>query len=304
MTDKPARIVDAHVHLWDPGPHRLVPVPVGSPAARTWATCPGCRAASTCRPTWPSRPGGTSRSWSTSPPPPAATRSTRRSSSTGAPTSRRPPRRHRRRPAARPTRWPRPSSCIERQMAASRFRGVRPMGAFDGPLPSDDVLRALHERGLVFELMAHPDQLAGGGRGLDRRRRAGRRRRAHRVAAVGVGRGVRACGRPAWTRWPGLGDNVVCKLSGLAMPLGSMRRRCVRPVDRARHRGVRRRPVHVRQQLPGRRHARHVRRAVLDVRTRSPPGSTTPPATSSSPPPPSASTAAERIVGLRRRRER
>src|SRR5205085_2589742 len=48
---------------------------------------------------------------------------------------------------------------LDRQMTASRFRGVRPMGAFDGPLPDGDVLRALQERGLLFELMCHPDQL-------------------------------------------------------------------------------------------------------------------------------------------------
>ena len=33
-----------------------------------------------------------------------------------------------------------------------------------------------------------------------------------------------------------LGDNVVCKLSGLAMPLGSMSVDALAPVDRARHR--------------------------------------------------------------------
>ena len=48
---------------------------------------------------------------------------------------------------------------LDRQMTASRFRGVRPMGAQVGPLPDAAVLRALEERNLVFELMAHPDQL-------------------------------------------------------------------------------------------------------------------------------------------------
>ena len=52
---------------------------------------------------------------------------------------------------------------LDRQMAASRFRGVRPMGAFGGPLPDAGVLHALAERNLVFELMTHPDQLRGGG---------------------------------------------------------------------------------------------------------------------------------------------
>jgi L-fuconolactonase len=110
---------------------------------------------------------------------------------------------------------------IDRQMAASRFRGVRPMGPSMAPVPDAEVLRALAERDLVFELMAHPDQL--------------------QVAADQLA----ACGDLTvvveHTGWPrsstdeertlwqagihalaGLGDNVVCKLSGLAMPLQSM----------------------------------------------------------------------------------
>src|SRR4029079_15265866 len=102
-----------------------------------------------------------------------------------------------------------------------RFRGVRPMGVFDSPLPERDVLVALAERGLLFELMAHPDELE--------------------VAAKGLGSVddlvvvVEHTGRPRSTTdeeralWKagiaalaGLGDRVVCKLAGLAMPLGSM----------------------------------------------------------------------------------
>ena len=48
---------------------------------------------------------------------------------------------------------------IDRQMTASRFRGVRQMGANMGPLPDPAVLDALQERHLLFELMTHPDQL-------------------------------------------------------------------------------------------------------------------------------------------------
>jgi L-fuconolactonase len=48
---------------------------------------------------------------------------------------------------------------LDRQMTASRFRGVRPMGGLDQPLPDAEVLHALRERGLVFELLTHPDQL-------------------------------------------------------------------------------------------------------------------------------------------------
>jgi predicted TIM-barrel fold metal-dependent hydrolase len=111
---------------------------------------------------------------------------------------------------------------LDRQMSASRFRGVRPMGAFEGPLPDAGVLDALQERNLVFELMTHPDQL--------------------RVAAsqlAGFDDLIVVLEHTGWPRsnsdeehvlWKagvdalaGLGDNVLCKLSGLAMPFGSMR---------------------------------------------------------------------------------
>jgi L-fuconolactonase len=110
---------------------------------------------------------------------------------------------------------------IERQQAAHRFRGVRPMGAFAGPLPSEGVLRALQERGLVFELMTHPDQLQAAARGLEQL--------ADLVVVVEHTGWPRSASDEEFTLWKvgmdalaGLGDNVVCKLSGLAMPLGSM----------------------------------------------------------------------------------
>jgi predicted TIM-barrel fold metal-dependent hydrolase len=109
---------------------------------------------------------------------------------------------------------------LDRQMAATRFRGVRPMGRFDGPLPDDDVLGVLQERGLVFELMAHPDQLQAAAAGL-----AG----FELVVVVehtGWPRSSAAEEQALWRAGidalAGLGDHVVCKLSGLAMPLGSM----------------------------------------------------------------------------------
>ena len=111
---------------------------------------------------------------------------------------------------------------LDRQMAASRFRGVRPMGVpFDRPLPADDVLGVLQERGLVFELMTQADQL--------------------QVAAAGLAAFDELVIVVEHTGWPrsssdeehvlwkvgidalaGLGANVVCKLSGLAMPLGTI----------------------------------------------------------------------------------
>jgi L-fuconolactonase len=48
---------------------------------------------------------------------------------------------------------------LDRQMTASRFRGVRPMGAHRGRSPTPECSDALQERNLVFELMTHPDQL-------------------------------------------------------------------------------------------------------------------------------------------------
>jgi predicted TIM-barrel fold metal-dependent hydrolase len=110
---------------------------------------------------------------------------------------------------------------IDRQMAAPRFRGVRPMGANMGPVPDAAVLRALGERDLLFELMTHPDQLSAA---------------AAQLAGVdGLTVVVEHTGWPRsdsdeeHTLWrtgidalADVGDNVVCKLSGLAMPFGSM----------------------------------------------------------------------------------
>jgi L-fuconolactonase len=110
---------------------------------------------------------------------------------------------------------------LERQMTASRFRGVRPMGMHTGPLPDPGVLDALGERNLVFELMAHTDQLQEAATGL--------------TGFDSLSVVVEHTGWPhsnseeEYERWrtgiaalADLGENVVCKLSGLAMPFGSM----------------------------------------------------------------------------------
>ena len=110
---------------------------------------------------------------------------------------------------------------IDQQMQASRLRGVRPMGAGTDPLPPDDVLRALRERDLLFELMAHPDQLATAATGLARVDDL--------VVVVEHTGWPRSVAEDEWGLWEDgmtaladLGERVVCKLSGLAMPLGSM----------------------------------------------------------------------------------
>ena len=110
---------------------------------------------------------------------------------------------------------------IDRQMTAPRFRGVRPMGAFGGPLPEAGVLHALAERNLVFELMTHPDQLTAAAAQL-----AGLDDLIVVVEHTGWPRSNSdeelALWRTGIDALAGVGDNVLCKLSGLAMPFGSM----------------------------------------------------------------------------------
>jgi len=112
-------------------------------------------------------------------------------------------------------------AAIDKQLGAQRFRGVRPMGSAEGPLPPTEVLNALQERGLLFELMIHPDLLTASAKGLE----------VHGDLVVvlehaGWPRNDSDEERALWTEGidalASLGDNVMCKLSGLAMPLGTM----------------------------------------------------------------------------------
>jgi L-fuconolactonase len=110
---------------------------------------------------------------------------------------------------------------LDRQMTASRFRGVRPMGAHGGPVPEAAVLNALQQRNLLFELMAHTDQLRGAAAQLQ-----GFDEVTVVVEHTGWPRSNSDEERDLWRvgidALAGLGDNVVCKLSGLAMPFRSM----------------------------------------------------------------------------------
>ncbi len=110
---------------------------------------------------------------------------------------------------------------LDRQMAASRFRGVRPMGVHGGPVPDAGVLNALAERDLVFELMSHADQLQVAAAQL-----AGFDDLTVVVEHTGWPRSNSDEERDLWRlgidALAGLGDNILCKLSGLAMPFGSM----------------------------------------------------------------------------------
>jgi predicted TIM-barrel fold metal-dependent hydrolase len=117
---------------------------------------------------------------------------------------------------------------LDRQMAAARFRGIRPMGGLDRPVPDVAVLRAMEERGLVFELMSHPDQLEAAATQL-----TGFDRLTVVVEHTGWPRSdtdeERALWRTGMAALAGAGDNVMCKLSGLAMPLRSMADDALRP---------------------------------------------------------------------------
>jgi predicted TIM-barrel fold metal-dependent hydrolase len=110
---------------------------------------------------------------------------------------------------------------LDSQMTASRFRGVRPMGPLAEPLPDAAVLRALEERNLLFELMTHPDQLR-----VSAERLEGFGGLTVVVEHTGWPRSdsddERALWRDGIDALAALGDNVLCKLSGLAMPLRSM----------------------------------------------------------------------------------
>jgi predicted TIM-barrel fold metal-dependent hydrolase len=110
---------------------------------------------------------------------------------------------------------------LDRQMTASRFRGVRPMGTNMGPVPDAAVLHALQERNLLFEIMSHPDQLEAAASAL-----AGFDDLVVVVEHTGWPRSnsdqEHALWRAGIDALAAVGDNVVCKLSGLAMPFGSM----------------------------------------------------------------------------------
>lgn len=116
---------------------------------------------------------------------------------------------------------------LDEQMTSSRFRGVRNMGFPEGGRFEREVLRALQERNLVLDVMAHAPDLE--------------------AAAASVADWGDLTVVVEHTGWPRSGspeeyelwkqgitalaalDHVHCKLSGLAMPLQSMDREVFRP---------------------------------------------------------------------------
>lgn len=112
-------------------------------------------------------------------------------------------------------------AALDKQLTAPRFRGVRPMGAAEGPLPPIEVLRALEERDLLVEVMVHPDLLLPTARRMESNDSL-----VVVIEHTGWPRNGSEQERALWTEGinalGSLGDNVLCKLSGLAVPLGSM----------------------------------------------------------------------------------
>lgn len=110
---------------------------------------------------------------------------------------------------------------VDAQMEAARFRGVRPMSPKAPPVPDDAILRGLTQRGLVFELMAHPPALADAAARL-----AAFPELTVVVEHAGWPRSTDHQERELWAAGidalAAAGPHVHCKLSGLAMPLGAM----------------------------------------------------------------------------------
>jgi len=109
---------------------------------------------------------------------------------------------------------------LDKQVTTTRFRGIRIMGEGEQAIPTPGMLQALQDRGLIFELMAHPDALAAAAAALD----------GWELPVVVEHTGWPRSNEPAeYDLWrtgmaelAGLRENVTCKLSGLAMPMQSM----------------------------------------------------------------------------------
>ena len=110
---------------------------------------------------------------------------------------------------------------LDKQMAAPAFRGSRMMGQNMEPRPAPEVLTAMAERNLVFDLMVRTPNLLVAAEGL--------------AGHDGLTVVVEHTGWPVkgtdeeFAEWKNgldalasVGPNVSCKLSGLAMPIGAM----------------------------------------------------------------------------------
>jgi L-fuconolactonase len=109
---------------------------------------------------------------------------------------------------------------LDEQITTERFRGIRIMGEGEQAIPTSGMLQALQDRELIFELMVHPDALTAAASALD----------GWQLPVVVEHTGWPRSSDPAeYELWKagmaalaGLRENVSCKLSGLAMPMQSM----------------------------------------------------------------------------------
>src|SRR5262249_38795287 len=111
---------------------------------------------------------------------------------------------------------------LDQQAAAgtTRFRGVR-APAYDAGVPEPDVLRVLQERNFVLDVMTHPDKLQAAASALQDF--------PDLTVVVEHTGWPRTSSDEEYQLWQtgmsafaSLQSDVYCKLSGLAMPLGSM----------------------------------------------------------------------------------
>jgi L-fuconolactonase len=109
---------------------------------------------------------------------------------------------------------------LDEQITTARFRGIRIMGEGDQAIPRPAMLQALQDRDLVFELMVHPDALATAAAALADWELP------VVVEHTGWPRSNELEEHELWkagmAALAGLRENVTCKLSGLAMPMQSM----------------------------------------------------------------------------------
>jgi predicted TIM-barrel fold metal-dependent hydrolase len=116
---------------------------------------------------------------------------------------------------------------LDDQITTARFRGIRIMGEGDQAIPTPAILQALQDRGLIFELMVHPDDLARAATALDGWELP------VVVEHIGWPRSNEPDEYELWetgmTALAALRENVTCKLSGLAMPMQSMARDAFAP---------------------------------------------------------------------------
>jgi L-fuconolactonase len=110
---------------------------------------------------------------------------------------------------------------LDAQMSAPRFRGVRPMGGSTDVVPSPEVLAALQERDLVLEMLARPDQIAGWADALE-----GWNDLTVVVEHAGWPHSGSdeefAVWKPGISTLASLGSAVHCKLSGLSTGFGTV----------------------------------------------------------------------------------